>query len=148
VSVEGQHGGSLLHLPPHYRGSSFRARRIYMLPHGLDAVREPNDFELDHFQVMDSTTPVPTVFLAPRITTSDLSTAHVLVAHADVPMTSRDFMSLLYRSFPGESGLVNIRVKVEGEMFLEFTSPDAALASMDTMSPSFSLDVCRAPRGR
>ena len=51
VSVDGQHCGSLLHAPPHYRGAPFRARRIVMLAHGLDAVREPNDFELQCFQV-------------------------------------------------------------------------------------------------
>ncbi len=51
VSVDGQYCGSLRHSPPHYRGAPFRARRIVMLPHGLDAVREPNDYKLRCFQV-------------------------------------------------------------------------------------------------
>lgn len=144
VSVDGQYCGSLHHSPPQYKGAPFRARRIIMLPHGLDAVREPNDFTLRCFQVMDSTYPLPAVFIAPRTTLHDAETANILVAHADVPISNAAFMKLLYENFPDDTGMRGIRVKAMGEMFLEFVSAEAARASLDRVSGEYSLDVCHA----
>ena len=99
-------------------------------------------------QDMDSTYPLPQVFIAPRETAQDAETANILVAHADVPMSSAVFMMKLYENFPDETGLRGIRVKSEGEMFLDFESADAARASLDRVSGEYSLDVCHARASR